>query len=418
MTFRLAAIQAAPVFLDRQASTEKACDLIAKAGEMGATMAAFGETWLPGYPRWVHARIPYLKRRALTARYLGAAVTIPGPETDQLCAAAQDAGCDVTIGIAELDPISAGTVYCTLLFISSDGQILGKHRKIKPTDAERTAWGEGDATGLRPYQRPYASISGLNCWEHNMVLPGYALMAQGTQVHVAAFPGHETEPVATSSTRQLLLARAFASQGAAYVVLVGGLIHPDDIADPDLREVIADDAADERWELHHRPVGRGDRRAGRGRRDSRRRRVARRRALGQSDVRCGRALLASGPVATGDQSQPIAAAGRRGAFVTTVVITGANRGLGLALAKQHLAQGATVIGGCRNPSGAHELTSAGAEVLPLDTGSGESIAAFGKAIGDRAVDVLYNNAGIDARAVGAADGARGALDITEEQFRR
>jgi nitrilase len=239
MTFRLAAIQAAPVFLDRQASTEKACDLIAKAGEMGATMAAFGETWLPGYPRWVHARIPYLKRRALTARYLGAAVTIPGPETDQLCEAARDAGCDVTIGIAELDPISAGTVYCTLLFISSDGQILGKHRKIKPTDAERTAWGEGDATGLRPYQRPYASISGLNCWEHNMVLPGYALMAQGTQVHVAAFPGHETEPVATSSTRQLLLARAFASQGAAYVVLVGGMIHPDDIADPDLREVIA-----------------------------------------------------------------------------------------------------------------------------------------------------------------------------------
>jgi predicted amidohydrolase len=72
-----------------------------------------------------------------------------------------------------------------------------------------------------------------------MVLPGYALMAQGTQVHVAAFPGHETEPVAMSSTRQLLLARAFASQGAAYVVLVGGLIHPDDIADPDLREVIS-----------------------------------------------------------------------------------------------------------------------------------------------------------------------------------
>lgn len=239
MTFRLAAIQAAPVLLDRASSTDKACGLIAKAGEMGATVAAFGETWLPGYPRWVHARIPYQHRRALTARYLGAAVTIPGPETEQLCAAARAAGCDVVIGVAELDATSAGTVYCTLLFISSDGEILGKHRKMKPTDAERTAWGEGDATGLRPYGRPYASISGLNCWEHNMVLPGYALMAQGTQVHVAAFPGHETEPVATASTRQLLLARAFASQAAAYVVLVGGLIHADDVADPELREVIA-----------------------------------------------------------------------------------------------------------------------------------------------------------------------------------
>lgn len=103
--------------------------------------------------------------------------------------------------------------------------------------------------------------------------------------------------------------------------------------------------------------------------------------------------------------------------MTTVVITGANRGLGLALAKQHLAHGATVIGGCRNPSGAGELARSGAEVLPLDTGSGESIAAFGTAIRDRPVDVLYNNAGIDARAVGAHDGARSALDITEAQFR-
>jgi predicted amidohydrolase len=239
MTFRLAAIQAAPVLLDRQASTDKACELIAKAGEMGATMAAFGETWLPGYPRWVHARIPYQQRRQLTGRYLGAAVTIPGPETEQLCAAARAAGSDVVIGVAELDEISGGTVYCTLLFISAEGEILGKHRKMKPTDGERTAWGEGDATGLRPYRRPYASISGLNCWEHNMVLPGYALMAQGTQVHVAAFPGHETEPVAMSSTRQLLLTRAFASQAAAYVVLVGGLLHPDDIADVELRDAIA-----------------------------------------------------------------------------------------------------------------------------------------------------------------------------------
>jgi NAD(P)-dependent dehydrogenase (short-subunit alcohol dehydrogenase family) len=103
--------------------------------------------------------------------------------------------------------------------------------------------------------------------------------------------------------------------------------------------------------------------------------------------------------------------------VTTVVITGANRGLGLALAQHYVSQGTTVIGGCRNPGAATDLVSTGAEVHQLDMGSGQSIAAFGANVGDRPVDLLYNNAGIDARAVGAEESARGALDLTEAQFR-
>lgn len=103
--------------------------------------------------------------------------------------------------------------------------------------------------------------------------------------------------------------------------------------------------------------------------------------------------------------------------MTTVVITGANRGLGLALARHYISKGATVIGGCRTPAAATDLTEVGAEVHQLDTGSGQSIDAFGAAVGDRSVDVLYNNAGIDARAVGAGEDARGALDLTEAQFR-
>ncbi|MEO7371860.1 MAG: SDR family oxidoreductase [Ilumatobacteraceae bacterium] len=103
--------------------------------------------------------------------------------------------------------------------------------------------------------------------------------------------------------------------------------------------------------------------------------------------------------------------------MTTVVVTGANRGLGLALAAQYVGQGATVIGGCRNPSTASALSDAGAELLALDTSSETSIAAFAAAIGDRPIDVLYNNAGIDAKAVGAEDGARGALELTADQFR-
>lgn len=232
----MAAVQAAPVFLDPAASTKKACQLIEDAAARGADLVAFSETWLPGYPRWVNAPVEVAVKRELGGRYLGASVSVPGPEIDEISSTARRCGVDVVMGVAEIDPISRGTTYCTLVFISADGELLGKHRKLKPTYGERFTWGEGDGSGLLVHERPYASISGLNCWEHNMVLPGYALMAQGTQVHVAAFPGYEAP---SGGTRQTLLARAFASQAAAYVMLVGGVLRPDDIADSDIRAVVA-----------------------------------------------------------------------------------------------------------------------------------------------------------------------------------
>ncbi len=214
--FKLAAIQAEPVYFNRQASTEKACHLIREAGAQGATLAAFGESWLPGYPFFVWGS----SKGSMAAEYLANAVEIPGTTTDQLCEAACQAHMDVVIGVAERDALTQGTVYCTLLFIGSDGTILGLHRKLKPTHRERTAWGEGDGSGLTVYNRSYAKISGLNCWEHNMVLPGYTLMAQGTQIHIAAWPGMH-------SSRHLFLSQAFASQASAYVIDVGALLSPD-----------------------------------------------------------------------------------------------------------------------------------------------------------------------------------------------
>ena len=224
--FVLAAIQAAPVHFDREASTEKACRLIASAAEKGATFAAFGETWLPGYPMFAFAPPTPVRWRA-GAAYLAAAVEIPGPEIARVCAAARKAKLDVAIGVAELDMRTKSTVYCTLLFIGRDGEIIGKHRKLKPTFHERTAWGEGDGSGLRVYERPYGRISGLNCWEHQMMLPGYALAMQGTQIHVAAWPGREPDvappPPVGLWPRQTLLSRAFASQAGAYVILASAI---------------------------------------------------------------------------------------------------------------------------------------------------------------------------------------------------
>jgi len=155
--------------------------------------------------------------------YLASGVTIPGPCVDGLCSAAKDASCDVAIGVAELDQASQGTIYATLLFIGAEGVVLGKHRKIKPTATERIMWGEGDGTSIRVYERPYGRLSGLNCWEHQMVLPEYALTMQGTQFHASVWPGGEP------FTRQTFLTQAFCSHAACYGVLAGGLIREEDI---------------------------------------------------------------------------------------------------------------------------------------------------------------------------------------------
>jgi nitrilase len=217
--FILGAAQAAPVYFDRDASTDKACALIREAGTLNVDLLAFGETWLPGYP-FFHATSHLPEGRV---RYLENAVEIPSPTTERLCEAAREARTDVAIGVAELDPYTRGSTYCTLLFIGREGKILGRHRKLKPTDSERRVWGEGDGAGLVVYDRPYAKISGLNCWEHRMLLPAYTLMALGTQVHVAAWP------FCSNVGPRQLMSRAFAAQGACYAIETCALLRPEDV---------------------------------------------------------------------------------------------------------------------------------------------------------------------------------------------
>ena len=231
-SFTMAAVQAAPILFEKAASTEKACALIAEAARGGADLVVFGETWLPGYPFWVEGAVQDLTWQA-SAEYIDNAIILGGAETEALCAAAREAGADVVIGVAEKDPYTEGAVYATALTVGREGVVLGRHRKLKPTHAERIIWGDGDAAGLKVYARGYAKISALNCWEHQMMLPGYALASQGTQVHCALWPGWEKIPREGEYcwARQHLLSRAFASQAAAYVICAAGLRRASDIPD-------------------------------------------------------------------------------------------------------------------------------------------------------------------------------------------
>ena len=224
---RVAAIQAAPIFLNRDASLEKAVNLIKQAADEGAVLAAFGEAWLPGYPihAWASPSSPLWWE--LASAYLEQAIEIPSPATDALCAIAAEKGIDVVIGISERDTNTRGSAYATLLFIGAEGQILGRHRQLKPAPHERAIWADGDAVELRVHDRPYGGLSGLTSTEHQMVLPTYALAEQGAQLHVASWPGGEPQGPSRASgkaARQHLLSRAFAAQTGAYVMCVGTVL--------------------------------------------------------------------------------------------------------------------------------------------------------------------------------------------------
>ena len=105
---------------------------------------------------------------------------MPGPLTEQLGQAAKEAGVHLAIGVIERDSTySRGTLYCTLLYFGPDGRLLGKHRKLKPTGAERLIWGEGDGSTLSVLDTAVGRIGGLICWENYMPLARMALVSAG-----------------------------------------------------------------------------------------------------------------------------------------------------------------------------------------------------------------------------------------------
>lgn len=187
--FTIAAVQATPVFLDRDATVDKACRLIAEAGRNGASLVAFTESFIPAYPDWVWA-VPAGEERVLNELYprlLEGAVEIPSAATQRLCQAAAEAGTHVVVGMTERNvEASGGSLYNTLLYIDARGNILGKHRKLVPTGGERIVWAQGDGSTLDVYDTPFGKISGLICWENYMPLARYSLYAWGTQIYIAA----------------------------------------------------------------------------------------------------------------------------------------------------------------------------------------------------------------------------------------
>jgi nitrilase len=228
MSLKVAMVQMAPVWLDREATLAKVTGQLEDSAAEGAQLAVFGEALVPGYPFWPEltggARFNDDTQKELFARYAENAVDIDGGQLDGLCRAVADLGLAVYIGTIERCADRGGfSLYASLVYIDASGQIRSVHRKLMPTYEERLVWSPGDGNGLRVHSLGEFRVGGLNCWENWMPLPRAALYGQGENLHVAVWPGsqHNTEDIT----------RFIARESRSYVVSVSGMMHADWIPD-------------------------------------------------------------------------------------------------------------------------------------------------------------------------------------------
>lgn len=233
---KVAAIQAAPIFLDRQATLQKVLALMREAAENGAELCAFPEAFLSGYPVWINlpggSQFNAEGRKAAYGSYLDSAVDAGGPEMAAVIAEALKLGTFTYLGLVERSS-SRGSVYCSLAAIHPDQGLVSLHRKLMPTDAERTVWSQGDGHGLSVHSWKDFAVGGLNCWENWMPLARHAMYSQGEQLHIATWPG---APFLTQD-----ITRFIALEGRVFVLSVGGVLKARDIPDafPLKRELMA-----------------------------------------------------------------------------------------------------------------------------------------------------------------------------------
>lgn len=210
--FKAAAIQAAPVFLDREATVEKSGRLIEEAAAKGAELIAFPEVYIPAYPWWHRLDNPYRARKYFP-ELVRNSVEIPSPAMDRICECARKFNVFVVMGINERVPETLGTIYNTNVLIDRKGKVLGAHRKLVPTFAEKLTWGGGDGSTLKVYDTDIGKLGMLICGENTNSLARYALIAQGEQVHIANYPG---QPAGDESKYDLAHAIEIRSAGHAF----------------------------------------------------------------------------------------------------------------------------------------------------------------------------------------------------------
>ena len=227
---RVAAVQAAASPFDKHGAIATVCSMTSEAAAHGARLIVFPEAFVGGYPWGLAFGTAVGGRseagRRTFGRYWDSAIDVPGPEVDRMAEAAAEAGVWLCVGVIERDSsYSSGTLFCTLLYFGPDGALLGKHRKLKPTAAERLIWGEGDGSTLTTIDTDFGRVGGLICWENYMPLARMAMYGKGVQIYLA--------PTADARDRWQSTLQHIALEGRCFVLGCNQFVlrnmYPDDL---------------------------------------------------------------------------------------------------------------------------------------------------------------------------------------------
>jgi len=215
---RVAAVQAAPVLMDREATLARVADLTHSAAAGGAELVVFPEAFVPGPPVWIDTARIWDGDEQWYGLLADQAVVVPSPATARLADIAREAGVWLIVGV---DERGGGTIYNTLLYFAPDGTLADTHRKLMPTGSERTVWGMGDGSTMRAIATPFGQLGGLICWENYMPLARFHMYAQGVDVWVA--------PTLATGDAWVATMRHIAREGRMFVIGVNPCIHADQI---------------------------------------------------------------------------------------------------------------------------------------------------------------------------------------------
>lgn len=206
MIVKVAVVQDAPIFFDKEATLQKVETIAKQYAKEGCNLIVFPESFIPGYPRGFSFGATIGNRtdegRQHYADYYNNSFDLETDDLTRLETLSKEQNSYIVIGVTEKQQTN-GSLYCSMLYISPTKGLLGVHRKIKPTGTERLVWAEAGAESLVTFDTKIGKLGGLICWENYMPLARMSMYLKGVEIYIA--PTADSREQWTATMQQIAL---------------------------------------------------------------------------------------------------------------------------------------------------------------------------------------------------------------------